>query len=426
MTKLLIISDDLTGALDTGVMFVKAGAGVRVSISAELPELMSEVMVVDTETRHELPDIAYRIVYELVRKAKDAGVICIYKKTDSALRGNIGAELSAALRASKEKVLHFIPAFPEMNRYTEGGIHYIDGIPVSESVFGKDPFNPVRNDSVRDIIGEQSNISVEVVSKPERGASEKKTSLGQVGNSPFLPGSVIRIYDAVSAEELKDTAEYLKQAGELKMLAGCAGFAEELPKLLELGDHYSKLYGGSVTDNGFLVVCGSVNPITVSQLDHAEENGFRRIRLKTAEKTDGSFWKTEEGRERIKELKEEIDASRNLIIDSNEVGNGSGLYDYIREKGMTKEEMRIGITESLGELLAGLLDQGVRRTLMVIGGDTLSGFLRKAGVGEIKPLCEVKPGTVLTEIARKGNKYHLITKSGGFGDRELLYELSKL
>ena len=67
-----------------------------------------------------------------------------YKKTDSALRGNIGAELSAALDGSGAGVLSFLPAFPRMNRTTAAGIHYIDGIPAAKSVFGQDPFNPVK------------------------------------------------------------------------------------------------------------------------------------------------------------------------------------------------------------------------------------------------------------------------------------------
>lgn len=59
----------------------------------------------------------------------------IYKKTDSALRGNIGAELGALVAASGQKILPFVPAFPQMNRITKGGIHYIDGVPVTESSF---------------------------------------------------------------------------------------------------------------------------------------------------------------------------------------------------------------------------------------------------------------------------------------------------
>ncbi|MBQ7562594.1 MAG: four-carbon acid sugar kinase family protein [Lachnospiraceae bacterium] len=477
MTKLLIIADDLTGALDTGVMFVKAGADVRVSVLTDPgdPSIREEkgncrdtekvfreadeVLVIDAETRHLEPDQAYRIVFEIVQKARKQGVSYIYKKTDSALRGNIGAELSAALRASKENVLHFLPAFPEMERYTKDGIHYIKTVPVAESVFGSDPFNPVENSEIREIIAGQSDIPV--VNIPFENSRTGNVYEAADGNRPFKQTAQIRVYDISSKEQLSETARRINESGSLRVMAGCAGFAEELPALLGLGRFAEtaasgaeegvgtfsrdvtgrpsgKAYGevpgkrtveGNGTDTlegGFLVVCGSVNPITVAQLDYAEKSGFRRIRLNIKEKLERGYWKSDKGRERLLELKKEVLSTFNVILDSNEVPGGTELSDYIKETGLSFEELRTGITEGLGELLAGLLDEGVRRTLMVVGGDTLLGFLRKAEISSIRPLREVKSGTVLTEIERGEKRYRLIAKSGGFGDEKLLAELSGL
>ncbi len=147
MIRLLIIADDFTGALDTGVKFAEKGAEVRVIVGEacefEKTDPQVSVLVVDAETRHLQAKEAYEKVASLVKKARDAKIPYIYKKTDSALRGNVGSELAAVLAAGKASVLPFVPAFPKMGRTTEQGIHYIDGIPVSESVFGSDPFEPV-------------------------------------------------------------------------------------------------------------------------------------------------------------------------------------------------------------------------------------------------------------------------------------------
>ena len=91
-----------------------------------------------------------------LERARRAGVGCIFKKTDSALRGNIGAELSAVLKASGRKYLPFLPAFPQAGRITREGVHYVDGVPVTESPFGTDPFEPVKHASVTGLIAEQS------------------------------------------------------------------------------------------------------------------------------------------------------------------------------------------------------------------------------------------------------------------------------
>lgn len=46
-----------------------------------------------------------------------------------------------------------------MKRVTRNGIQYIDGdIPVAESVFRQDPFNPVRHSAVADVIAETTSV----------------------------------------------------------------------------------------------------------------------------------------------------------------------------------------------------------------------------------------------------------------------------
>src|SRR5689334_18836109 len=99
MVKLLIIADDFTGAHDTGVQFAARGAATVVVTDLNYDfrsiEKRVEVLVMVAETRHLKPQDAYNIVYSIVHRALQAGIAYIYKKTDSALRGNIGSELTA-------------------------------------------------------------------------------------------------------------------------------------------------------------------------------------------------------------------------------------------------------------------------------------------------------------------------------------------
>ena len=157
MILLLIIADDFTGALDTGVQFAARGARTEVVVDPQIDfsACGADVLVVDTETRHLPAADAYKTVFDLVERARRAGVRFIYKKTDSALRGNIGAELSALLEASGLRQLPFLPAYPKTGRITKNGVHYINGVPVTESPFGKDPFEPVRHSVIAELIGEQ-------------------------------------------------------------------------------------------------------------------------------------------------------------------------------------------------------------------------------------------------------------------------------
>ena len=96
MILLFIIAADFTGALDTGVQFAARGIPTQVTVDPEVDFAAHDtaVLVVDTETRHLPASEAYEKVFHLSRRALAYGIRNIYKKTDSALRGNIGAELT--------------------------------------------------------------------------------------------------------------------------------------------------------------------------------------------------------------------------------------------------------------------------------------------------------------------------------------------
>ena len=84
MTQLLILADDFTGALDTGVQFATVGAVTRVITgqSVSLSEFAGtcEVLVVDAETRHLTAAKAADIVGGYTAQAVNLGIPHIYKK----------------------------------------------------------------------------------------------------------------------------------------------------------------------------------------------------------------------------------------------------------------------------------------------------------------------------------------------------------
>lgn len=408
MVKLLIIADDFTGALDTGVQFAASGAETRVVTSTDYDFQKSEksvqVLVLDAETRHLTAEDAYQIVYNISKRAYESGIPFIYKKTDSALRGNIGSELQAVLDATRQPSLHFLPAFPTMNRVTRDGIHYIDGVPVHESVFGKDPFEPVTGSYIPDMI--QGSIPVTVVKDLKQWERQ--------------PG--IMIYDAQTDQELIKTGTFLLNEGELHIMAGCAGFAAVLPTLLGLIGSRKKEV--ALADR-FLVACGSVNPITKCQLDYAEKNGFLRIRLSPSQKLTTGYYETEAGREALAEWKRICSRESRCIIDTNDLPGKSDTLDYAAEHGIGREELRVRISTTLGYIVKELVTAGIDSTLLITGGDCLVGFMKHIGCDEIAPVCEMAPGTVLSEIEIGGEPFGVISKSGGFGQETLLTDLAK-
>lgn len=409
MITLLIVADDFTGALDTGVQLASCGARTRVVTDPSFsPEGAgdAEVLVIDAETRHLPPEQAAAILREIVHRAVEQNVPHLYKKTDSALRGNIGAELSALLSASGEKTLAFLPAYPQMDRCTKEGVHYIGDKPVAQSVFGSDPFEPVRFSRVDQLIALQSDVPVHSV--PADG--------------PLPAGEGIYVYDAETLADLKRTGKRLADAGRLHISAGCAGFGAVLPELLGLG--HPERVSRPVLDPRLLVVCGSVNPITLAQLDRAEKAGFVRIRLEPRQKLLPKYWQSPEGKAACQQIEGILAQHPRCIIDSNDAGGNQPTAQYAEELGYSLETMRVQIASGLGDLVAQIFHSPALGTLLLTGGDTLLQSMRCAGVTELEPVCEIEKGVVLARFTCGGCTRYVITKSGGFGQETLLTSLA--
>ncbi len=411
MIKLLLISDDFTGALDTGIQFAQYGANTKIITSSNEEEYLfdgngAEVLVVDAQTRHLSGKQAYEIVYKLAKSAVLAGVSHIYKKTDSGLRGNIGSELKALLDASEEQFLPFIPAYPQMNRVTIQGLHYVDGQPIRESVFGKDPFEPVVSSDVRDLF-HYNNTSIEVLGLRETYKTEFDTP-------------IIGIFDAESEDDIKNIAEYLNDKKQLKIMAGCAGFASFLPQLLNFK---KRNFSMPVLDQSMLVMCGSVNPISKDQIEYAEKKGFGRIVLTPRQQLEQNYLSSQEGTLWMDRLENTFIDYPVVMLDTG-ISNLDSVNRYISKNRMSLHDVRLRIASTLGEIVKKLVEINCNHTLMIIGGDTLLGFFNQIHCNEIFPVCELEAGTVLSYINYKNQKLWIISKSGGFGKPELIYQIA--
>lgn len=408
MVRLLIIADDFTGALDTGVQFAVRGAETRVVTDPDYDFSQAgaevRVLVLDAETRHLEPEAAYRVVFRAVRDALAAGFTHIYKKTDSALRGNIGAELTAALDAAGTDRLAFLPALPGMRRVTRGGVHYIDGVPVADSVFGRDPFEPVGASAVAEIIAAQSRTPA---------------ALHAPGEAADGPG--IHVYDAETDEDLLQTGRRLAPEG-LRLCAGCAGFASALAELLELrGTPPAR----PCLVPALFVACGSVNPVTLRQMDSAEKAGFPHIHLTPEQKLEPSWLEMPDCTAAVSSWLKAAGEKRRLILDVNDLPGRNDTAVYAKERGLTTEDLRVRISSQLGRLVQRLLDGGLDATLLCTGGDTLLALMRTVGTAELLPVCELDAGAVLTAFVYQGKTYHIISKSGGFGSPDLFIRLAR-
>ena len=412
MIKLLIIADDFTGALDTGVRYAESGAIIKVVVRRSLDiEKMNieelDVLVINIESRHLDSSGAYEIVHNIVKKARQFGIPHIYKKTDSGLRGNVASELTALLDASGEKFLPFIPAFPEINRITVQGIQYVDGMPLEESVYRQDPFEPALVSYIPNLFqGYGANVKVFMKDKQYDAVEEER---------------MIGVFDAETQEDLEKIVSHLKDKNQLSISAGCAGFATVLKDVIDVRKKEKEIKKYMLPKRLF-VVCGSINEISKEQLEFAQQHGFCRMTMEPTEQLQQGYLESDEGLRWVNRLKSYYMNEKCCILDTATI-NVKEKADVVR---YDIQSARVQVGQFLGKVINNLLECKVENTVIIIGGDTLLQFFETMGCDEVIPVCEIQPGIVLSLMSIKNRKRWVISKSGGFGNKELLVELLEL
>ena len=84
------------------------------------------------------------------------GVPLIAKKIDSTLRGWIGREIQAVLDSECADAVALCPTNPGAARTVENGLLLVDGTPVHQTAFSRDPAFPIRTSRVDQIVGSQT------------------------------------------------------------------------------------------------------------------------------------------------------------------------------------------------------------------------------------------------------------------------------
>lgn len=140
-----VIADDITGAAE--VAGIARRFGLRVCLSTAGTQFSTvnshDVLVIATDTRSMTEEEAAAESHRvgcIVPSMPD--VTDIFKKTDSALRGYVVAELKALLAVTRYDSALYIPANPSKGRIISGGEYFIGEKPLHLTDFAFDPEFP--------------------------------------------------------------------------------------------------------------------------------------------------------------------------------------------------------------------------------------------------------------------------------------------
>jgi uncharacterized protein YgbK (DUF1537 family) len=409
---LALIADDLTGASDAGVQFARRGLVTRVLFDLTSPRQAEgvEALAIDTDTRALPSDAAAARVRELARHVAAAGPTHVYKKIDSTLRGNLGAELDAVMDVFGVRVAIVAPAFPELGRTTRAGVHYLHGTPVHLTEIGRDPHAPVRESSLLRRLTEGTLrtpglIPLELVARGSSAIRGRADQLVEQGVS-------LLVCDAETGSELCTIAAAF--AGERDLLwVGSAGLAEVLPEALGLPRRAPRPGGSEPAEGPVLIVAGSLSEVTLRQVAALEASG----RVTTVELDPRAILGPAVVRE------PELERARRALGTALEVGDA--LLTVGPDRAAVPEagagEVAALIAEVLGLVAAASARAYAVGGLVLTGGETARSVCRQLGVTGVELMAEVEPGVPLGRlVGAVVRPVPTVTKAGAFGSDQTL------
>lgn len=369
-----ILADDLSGALDTAVVFRMRGARTLVRLDSQSHTSPMDdgvdVQAWNVDDRHALSTQARSQVLERLRERD-----LIYMKVDSTLRGPVGAQIDTILQSVPRYHSALVcPAYPENGRAVMGGRIYVEGQPLEHTASVRDPENPMASGNIVEIL---------------RGTSRHRVQLVRIEDlSPIDHPAEIYVVDAKTSADLHRLAQYIT-AHPSVLPVGSAGLARALAEIWwgVPAAPYPDVIGRV---DQILALVGSLHPTTREQVVRAATSGSWVVQTPFGK----SVWR------------DQISHAPAVILTTP--------MDRIAHAHAVLEDMVRVAAYHVARQLA----RGQRLTVVATGGDTALAFFRHLAVGRLWPKTELAPGVVLSVADVHGQPLSVITKSGAFGGPE--------
>jgi uncharacterized protein YgbK (DUF1537 family) len=379
--RVLIVADDLTGAMDSAGPFAALGvetwvvavppdkAGGAPSLSLETARVVS----VNTDSRHLSGAQAAQRIEAIARYIDFSAFDIVVKKVDSTLRGNVVAETLAMLAASGRRKALVAPAFPAQGRTMSNGVVHVDGKPLAQTAFAKDALSPPPLAPLQEVFGAaRRDLRVAVVAP---GAA-------------FDEGADFWIADSVIDAHLSAAVSAMSTNASIRMqdvlLAGSAGLTQALARAC---------FSGGVSSSALDRVNGTIVFAVGSRATRsAEQVDALALEPETAV-LHAPNGRLQAGR---------LPAARNLVL--------KATADDAGREGDAEE-----VASDMAKHAIEIARQASAQALVATGGDTAIAILAASGNPALQVLGDLMPGIPYARIRIDGSSLWLVTKAGGFG-----------
>ena len=414
MIKLAAIADDLTGANDTALQFAKRNIKSCVKINFANDDFTQDkdVIVIDSDSRDLNANEAYEKVHDICSAIKQYDIRCIYKKIDSTLRGNIGAEIKAVDDVFKPELVIIAPAYPVNKRITIGGYHLLNGMPIELTEIANAPKTPVKESFVLNILANQvhdKKMALLDFLTIKRGVGAIESEIKNLVSN----GINWIVCDTVEDKNFMAIMDAVKSFKEI-LWVGSAGLADYITYFYNwIG---KECYEKDTRKGPVLICAGSVSHTTQEQvktlLEHEDVNLLKLdIGKILIDKIQLEKYKIE--------LQSMLKTDKDILIataqDDDDVLKAINIGKKLNLSGKQ-------VSEQVAVIMADLvssIDLNLLSGMILTGGDIAVHICRAIGADSIEVISEIDTAIPLGYVQGKNlDKLFVVTKAGAFGKHD--------
>jgi uncharacterized protein YgbK (DUF1537 family) len=361
---MLVVADDATGALEAGGILAGLGHPANVELDAGALVPPEGVRVVLLPTRHDDAAAARARVNDAFARFglhPGADGARLYWKTDSTLRGPIGNCFAALRGLFPERPLVYVPAYPAMGRTVREGVLHVDGVPVAETAFARDPRWPVRESRVAMVAGHAMGLRVALIR--DDAALSAWLRAWRSGTTDVA---------VCDAETDADVAALFAACRDAERVLGCKAMAAGPAGGIRMWTGGGGVPWAAASTLGavqrWLVLCGSRHPVSRVQAEAARAMGLPVLAMP-------------------EETQADADRALRRVAEAAAATGADGM--------------------------------------LIFGGDTALALWRRLGLRAVQALGEVLPGVPVSRgvPASRGAGIVFVTKAGGFGAPDLVAKI---
>ncbi|WP_277593354.1 3-oxo-tetronate kinase [Pseudomonas chlororaphis] len=404
------IADDFTGATDLANMLVRGGMRTVQSIGIPSREvaagLDADAIVIALKSRTTPVAEAVEESLAALDWLREQGCEQIFFKYcstfDSTAAGNIGQVSEALLKALNSDFTLACPAFPENGRTIFRGHLFVQDQLLSESGMQHHPLTPMSDANLVRVLQAQTQLKVGLLRYDSiaGGVEAVRAKIAELRQQ----GIGMAIADALSDQDLYTLGS---ACADLLLLTGGSGLALGLPGNFRRAGKLRDFDAASLptVEGGEVVLAGSASVATIGQVAAWLEADRPALRIDPMALAAGE---------------PVVEQALAFARDSDETVL---IYATSTPAEVKAVQQQLGVERAgalvenaLGEIAAGLRQNGVRR-FVIAGGETSGAVVKALGVNLLQIGAQIDPGVPAT-LSNAVEPLALALKSGNFGSRD--------